>query len=423
MINKLIDAGKKENIKIEVVTLEKEKTFIETLNDKVTKTEISNLTTYNIKAIYGKKSVKIDTENIEDIDSIIKNLKINLELIDNVDEDEFASISIKNEKAIEYVNLDIKKVKNNLLSIDEFRKNDKDIKSIIVGYSFCHEKYTITNEKVLSKDEVLYHSYYSELTIEKDNEVKTTFFNKVGVNDCFDGFKNMFSEKITDLKLKINSQSCETSRYNIVLSNNCVSDILSRYGEMFDAESIYKRLSPLKDKYNEKIFSNVINIVEDPTNVNYIGKRLFDTEGTKTYYKTVIENGIFKAKLYNNKYAKKDNVKSTGNAFGVRNMYIMPGEFSKEELLNEYEECIYIDDLQGIHSGANYETGEMSLQAQGYTIKNGKKVNGLNMIILTTNIFELFNNVLKVGNDLELFDKNFGAPSLLVKDIAISGNK
>ena len=46
------------------------------------------------------------------------------------------------------------------------------------------------------------------------------------------------------------------------------------------------------------------------------------------------------------------------------------------------------------------KTGIISVQADGLKVENGVITKGLNMIILSTNIFEVFSNVLEVGNDL-----------------------
>ena len=139
--------------------------------------------------------------------------------------------------------------------------------------------------------------------------------------------------------------------------------------------------------------------------------------------KEIIKNGYFITKLYDNKTAIKDKTKSTGNSFGTRNMYIVPGQLNKNELIKELNDGIYITYIEGLHAGIDNTTGDISLQAEGYLIKNGEKEKALNMIILSTNIFELFKNVIEVGNDLEFFSITSGAPSLLIRDITIVGQK
>ena len=45
------------------------------------------------------------------------------------------------------------------------------------------------------------------------------------------------------------------------------------------------------------------------------------------------------------------------------------------------------------------------------------------MIILSTNIFEVFSNVLEVGSDLSNFSLSVRTPSLLLHDITITGKE
>ena len=233
----------------------------------------------------------------------------------------------------------------------------------------------------------------------------------------------LVEELIKEAIDKEKSDSLETKKYNILLDSRCTSQLLNHFSSIYMAEEINKNKSILTNKFNEKVFSDIITIVEDPTNENYIGKRIFDDEGTKTCYKEIIKDGVFVTKLYDNKSALKDNVKSTGNSFGTRNMYIVPGILDKDALLNKLDNGIYINSIEGLHAGVNKTTGDISLQAEGYIIENGKKKQSLNMIILSTNIFELFNNVIEVGNDLEFISKQGSAPSLLINDITIAGNK
>ena len=201
-----------------------------------------------------------------------------------------------------------------------------------------------------------------------------------------------------------------------------MNKILKAFSEMFKKELIDKNLSPLMDKINTKVFSDKINIVEDPTNEKLVGKRLFDNEGVTTYYKEIVSNGKFITSLYDNKTAKKDNVKSTGNSYGVRNLYIVPGDLSEKELITKLDNGIYIDNVTGLHAGINFLTTNISLQSAGYTIKNGKKDKALKMIILSTTLFELLNNVIEIGNNLEFYSSTCGSPSILFKNISIAGN-
>ena len=102
-------------------------------------------------------------------------------------------------------------------------------------------------------------------------------------------------------------------------------------------------------------------------------------------------------------------------------MYIKPGKKTFDELLLNMHDGIIIDEVYGTHAGINQKTGTISLQAEGFTVKNGKIDKPLNMIILSTDIKELLNNVIEIGNDLKFFDEQMGMPSLLIDNITVAG--
>ena len=62
-------------------------------------------------------------------------------------------------------------------------------------------------------------------------------------------------------------------------------------------------------------------------------------------------------------------------------------------MIKKLDKGILIDKLGGIHAGINNSNGEISLQAEGYYIENGEYKYASKLFIISTNIFELLNNV------------------------------
>ena len=54
-------------------------------------------------------------------------------------------------------------------------------------------------------------------------------------------------------------------------------------------------------------------------------------------------------------------------------------------------------------------------------IGNGKKGKPLDLITVSGNLFEIFKDVLEVGNDVKVSPSGASAPSFLIKKIAVSG--
>ena len=132
-------------------------------------------------------------------------------------------------------------------------------------------------------------------------------------------------------------------------------------------------------------------------------------------------NGKLKTYLYDIKEAKLAKKESTGNGYGsisARNMYIEKGSKSFDELVEQTKDGIYVTSYIGTNV-INQLTGDLSLQIFGFVIKDGKIQKGLKTCILTTDIFELFSNIVDIGNDLTFVSDIFASPTILVKDLSI----
>ena len=424
MINELLSSAKKNNIELEVYKERNINSSIEVYDNKIESFETFDITSYKIKAIYNKKTINIETEKIDDVENIIKLIKEQSDIIDNNEEDSLANNSEVIECVINDKKFDYNQIQKNMLDFYKFKTKYDNISSIMTSVSIDRTDIGIYNTLGTKlEDSNSCVLCMSEIVMNFNGKNKTNYRYFYDKNYEIDKFYDMIEQLIKETIEKEMAESIETQKYNIVLDNRCVANLLSHFSNIYDAENINKNKSVLSKKFNEKVFSDKITIVEDPQNENYIGKRLFDDEGTKTFYKEIIKNGYFITKLYDNKTAIKDKTKSTGNSFGTRNMYIVPGQLNKNELIKELNDGIYITYIEGLHAGIDNTTGDISLQAEGYLIKNGEKEKALNMIILSTNIFELFKNVIEVGNDLEFFSITSGAPSLLIRDITIVGQK
>lgn len=423
MIDELLKLANGKNIELEVFIDEDETTSIETMNDKLEKYESSSTDSYRIKALYNNKIVTINTEDISNPETIINNIIDFSNVLDKEEDTTFAcDIDIRN-NIKKKEDKDYKKIINDLISLNKYKEKYQNIDNINMYYTDKYNKVSIINKDTKLIDTSNINYIYGEIVWKENNINQTGCFNIISLDYDFSKIEEKFIEMINNVKDKIKAVSCKTNKYNVIIKNEQVFKIISRYKDMYDAEQIRNNLSPLTKDYNKQVFSNKITIVEDPLNTSLVGTRLFDMEGNATYYKELIKDGKFVTKLYNNKNAILENTNPTGTSGGVRNMYIVPGSNSYEELIKKMNNGIIIDSLEGLHAGANTITGELSLQASGYEVANGKISKALKLIIMQTTLKELFNNVISIGNDLEMFSVTGGSPSILFNDITIVGKE
>lgn len=425
MINKLLEYAKSINLDLEVFVIKNDEITIEYLNDKLSNYKLQNITEYKLKALIDNVAVTatvLDISNPQEVINLLKNAR---ELTDELDSDSLALDIEIDEATREDIKINSNEIKENLKTINkELKEKYSEIFSIRSEFNFEHDKYEIYNTNGVKLQDFNHHGYYySDIVLKIADENLSCGRFIMAKEPDFNKFKLTLEKVINDTIKKYNACSISTNKYNIVLDNRAVYDILKTFALDFHARNISKKQSVFTEKINKQIFSDKITIIEDPTNRNLIATRLFDDEGTKTYLKKVVECGEFKTILYDKKYAKKDNTTSTGNSYGVRNLYIVPGKKTQEELINSVKNGLFIEELLGLHAGINHLTGDISLQCEGFIIENGKKTKPLKQMVLSTNIFELFGNVLEIGNDLEFFGSNGGAPSLLLENITIAGKE
>lgn len=305
------------------------------------------------------------------------------------------------------------------------------------------DRYALYNSNGLDlEDTVSYTFCYASALASDGGEMYSGGKSKIGKLQEFD-LKDIAGKAVEDAVSTIGAESVESGRYTIVLSNEVMATLLQTYASVFSAENAQKGLSLLKGKEGEKIAADFITITDDPLYQDSVQKRTFDGEGVATYAKNVVENGTLTTLLHNLKTAAAAGVKSTGNAskasyasvVGVSPFifYIHPaqdtmeeghsmeGGHSVESLFEQAGDGIYVTDISGLHAGANPVTGDFSLLSKGFLIKEGRKSAPIKNFTMSGNFFTLLKEIETLGGDLEFLRGRYGAPSALIRNIAIAG--
>ncbi len=190
--------------------------------------------------------------------------------------------------------------------------------------------------------------------------------------------------------------------------------------------SIDQNLSLLKDTLDKKVFSDVLTIHETPHDKTPTSVP-FDSEGYPTKEKVLIENGVVKTYLYDQEMAKKYNHEPTGNGFGSLTIHpgltkitIKKGSRKFKELVKDVKEGYYITDLSGVHSGLDALTGNFTLSAEGYYIKDGKMKSYVNQFTVSGNIMNLLNEIKEMSSDTKTSLGGDVSPYMLVNKLIIS---
>jgi PmbA protein len=236
---------------------------------------------------------------------------------------------------------------------------------------------------------------------------------------------------------KLGGKRIPSGVYPILLNNNVASEFLSLLAHSFLADQVQKGKSPLKGKQGEKFFSPLLTIIDDGLYPKGISTSPIDGEGMPSLQTSLVIQGEITGYLYDRYWANRGNfsssgsqVSSTGNSqrhsiksppgIGISNFFIKPGDLTLPQLIGNLFQGVVINDVMGLHT-VDPISGDFSLGCSGDWIDKGEKVHSVKSIAIAGNLFELFRRLIGVGKDLRFFG-GVGSPSLLIKDLLISGN-
>lgn len=415
-------AQEKKLDKIQITENHKINSSFKLINGKLDSYDDLNLKKYNIKAEKNGKTIKIISDYLSE--DILDNILFNIENTDSKYEDEYLE-NIENIERKKIVDFSIDEDLKNLKDLDSLRDKYPQIDKLILIFS---EEYSNTCIKNSNNVDISTDSHLCKFIVEVVVKNKEELINydkeQIFVNKEEINFKNIIEEAIISAIKMSNKEKLQSKKYNLILDSKVSSNIIDNITKMLSATNIRNNISCLNNKINSEIFSNKLTIIEDPTNRDFPGYRLFDDEGTKTFKKFIIENGVIKTELFNIKEAKLKNVASTGNGYGnieTRNMYLLPGKNSLEELLKKLDNGIYITNyMEASGTSINCTTGNISIQIFGFIVENGKIKSGFEPCIMTTTIFELLSNIEDLSDKLCFTNIKTSSPALLINDISIS---
>lgn len=440
-IDKLFEEAKNNGFnEYEVYYVDRESLSINVYKEEVEKYSLT--TSYGL-SFRGKINGKIGYSYTEILDEdaikmLVKNSKESALTIENEDiqfiyegDKEYAEVSSYYE-ALE--NLPADKLIDLALSME---KESKALDNRVASFGGCgigysKSKYGIINSKGLNlenksnllsayvvpiiKEGENMHDGMGYVTAKSLEEVNPKKIAKDGINEAIS---------------RIGGKSIPSGKYKTIINNEAMVSLLSTFAGVFSGDAAQKGLSLLKGKEGEIIASNKVTLLDDPHLVDGLSSVPFDDEGVATKKKDIIHEGKLMTLLHNLKTAHKGNTKSTGNGFkssyaspvGVSptNFYIQKGNKSLDELIEEVGEGVILTEFAGLHSGANSITGDFSLAAKGFYIKDGKKDFPIEQITVAGNFFDLLKNVIEVGSDLKFPMSSVGSPSVRVEGLSIAG--
>ena len=395
-------------------------------NKKLDESNRSDNLAINITTYLDKKKSSISSSNLlkDNLDILIEKC---IETTKNTPEDEFNSLPDKDLLAKEIRDLDLyddTHIKNEnkieyLTRLEASASNDKKIVNTESSFTEDKSNFILANSDGFSNGYKSSSFTASSVTVAKDEqgmERDYEYTSRCHLKDIKE------AEEVGKLAAeqtvrKLSPKKIGSEKISLIFDKRIAKGILSTFAGAISSSAISRGTSFLKDKINQKIFSDKINILDKPDILKGLGSKSFDSEGVKTNTLKLVEQGVLKHYLVDTYNGKKLNLRSNGRCGGTSNLYFDNGNISYKDLLNSNSRCLYITETIG--HGSNIVTGDYSVGANGFLIENGEFKYPINEVTIAGNFIDMFKNI-SLANDLE-FKYATNSPTMMIEGMVVAG--
>ena len=190
-------------------------------------------------------------------------------------------------------------------------------------------------------------------------------------------------------------------------------------------KAYHEKISALK--VDAKVASDTFSLRDDGLLEGGLRCNSWDGEGNPHKLSEVIKNGIFKNRLYDQKFAIMGNTESTGNGIriddgsvinSISNLEILPGDIAKEEMISNIKEGYLIEKCSWLNP--DRFSGSFGTEIRnGYFIKNGQIEYPIKGGNISGNVLEMIKNCDYISKERE-FSLNSLFPYITFKNLSIS---
>lgn len=214
-------------------------------------------------------------------------------------------------------------------------------------------------------------------------------------------------------------------------------------GHNSEGDLVFSGGSIISDKMGQKIASDLVTIIDDPTRDGY-GHFTYDHEGVKARPHVIIRDGVLVGFLHSLESAAKLGGKPEGSARAqshhyppivrMSNTYLAPRDMALEELLEDIEFGIYLSGSQ--HGYVESEKGQFTCKVEeAWLIRKGELTEHLRDVAVSGLTLEALKNITAVGRDLSIempgmcgksgqsMFVDAGAPHFRIDGIVVGGRR
>lgn len=222
-----------------------------------------------------------------------------------------------------------------------------------------------------------------------------------------------------------------SKRVTVVLDPYVTAQFLGIISSTLNGESVSKGRSFFAGRLGDQVADSRITLVDDPTNPLAYTATDIDGEGLAARRNVLIEDGVLKKFVHSSYSARRMNTLSTGNGVrggfagspgvGCMALQLAPGTKTQQQLIAEVEDGVWVQMVQGLHSGVNPISGDFSTGASGLLINNGQVGAPVREFTIASTLQKMLLDVVALGNDVDWLPSRAAGLTMVIRDVTMSG--
>lgn len=222
-----------------------------------------------------------------------------------------------------------------------------------------------------------------------------------------------------------------SDRLPVVLDPMVTASFLAIIGGALNGESVSKGRSFFAGRQGQAVAASIVTLVDDPTNSRAYGASTHDAEGAPTRRNELIANGDLRGFLHNRYSGLRAGVATTGSAVrsgfkstpgvGARALSLLPGSDDRDGVIARVANGLYVQSVSGLHSGVNTVSGDFSVGAEGFLIRDGALAEPVREVTIASTLPRMLLDIANVGSDITWLPSNAAGMTVLISEMIMSG--
>ncbi len=218
---------------------------------------------------------------------------------------------------------------------------------------------------------------------------------------------------------RLGARKIPTCEVPILFSPEVARGLVGHLLGAISGGALYRNASFLKDSAGQQLFPAWMNMSERPYIPRGAASTSFDAEGVKTSNREIIQDGVLTGYVLGSYSARRLGLQTTGNAGGVHNLIVQPGQYSATGLMQQMGTGLLVTEVMG--QGVSMVTGDYSRGAGGFWIENGEIQYPVDEVTIAGNLKDMFLGIEAVGTDMDK-RANIQSGSILMRKMTVAGS-